>query len=122
MAKRLPNETIEQFIDRIDSKMFGFDKWITLYREDISRIAQKTRACYVLYIKGKIVYVGQTSNARSRLSTHFSGILSQYLSIGVPEDEIYCKVKYPKKYGMEAMLEKRLIKKLQPKLNLSLKG
>lgn len=117
----METETVEQFIERLDARLFRFDKWLTYYGSEVFNFPEKRRACYVLFVRNEVVYVGQTSNAKGRLGAHYSQIFGKYRSMGIPEDELYCKIKYPQKYGYEAMLEKRLIRRLQPILNLALK-
>jgi len=69
--------------------------------------------CYVIYIDGEMVYVGQTENAKMRFRTHRTkGVLK-----GVLENRIRIKIKLGRRFGEWAMTEIRLIKRLLPKLN-----
>jgi hypothetical protein len=76
-------------------------------------------ACYVVYLDGKLSYIGQTSNLQSRVSAH--GIR---LSLGGGFhtkwgyfSSVIFKIRYGSKMGDWAMREVRLIHRIQPPLN-----
>ena len=76
-------------------------------------------ACYVIYMDGVLVYVGQTSNLRTRLSNH-DFRWSYGNSIITPWghcQKLKMKVNYGRKYGDWAMRELCLIRRLKPKFN-----
>lgn len=90
--------------------------------QDILRL-RELPGCYVVYRKGEIVYIGQSNSPRFRIAQH----LSKAKTVGEetpwgPLDDIFIKIKYPSRYGYEAMLEKRLIKRLKPRLNAYMKS
>lgn len=71
--------------------------------------------CYVVFIDGALVYVGQTENAKVRFSAHRAkGVVR-----GIEFSRVTIKLKLPRKYGEWAMTELRLIKRLRPLLNRS---
>jgi hypothetical protein len=75
--------------------------------------------CYVVYCDGKPVYIGQTTNLENRLySYNFrygygGGILTPWNAC----QKLLVKYRPSKKYGDWAMIELRLIKRLQPIFN-----
>ena len=75
--------------------------------------------CYVVYVDGKPVYVGQSKDVRKRIQGHgFRDSLGG--SIFTPWGyfkECYIKVRFASKYGDWAMRELRLIHRLQPAFN-----
>ena len=92
--------------------------WIKYTVENNYTIEPKP-ACYVVYLNGKLVYVGQSANTKKRIQNHgfrfgYSNVI--YTPWGQADDVLF-KVKYTKKYGDWAMIELRLIKRLKPKYN-----
>lgn len=77
-------------------------------------------ACYALYLDGDLKYVGQTCDLRKRMAGHELEVARYSANIETPWG--YCKrlhLKYrtSRKYGDWAMVELRLIKRLQPEYN-----
>lgn len=73
------------------------------------------QCCYVLYVKGKLVYIGQTSNLKLRIRAHYAkGGLR-----GLEWADVRIKAKLGRRYGCWAMDEIRLIDRLQPSWNRS---
>jgi len=76
-------------------------------------------ACYVIYMDGRLVYIGQTSNIKTRLSNHDfrydygNAIITPWGQC----QKLKMKVNYGRRYGDWAMRELRLIKRLKPSLN-----
>lgn len=71
--------------------------------------------CYVIYINGMASYVGETSNIKIRWRAHNSTAAKRARFEG---KTVYLKIKIPRRFGEQYMLEKRLIKKMQPPLNI----
>lgn len=72
-----------------------------------------------MYVDGALVYVGQSKNVRKRLEAHKFNY-SMGAGVRTPWGwfrTLYFKVWNSKKYGDWAMVELRLIKRLQPKFN-----
>jgi excinuclease UvrABC nuclease subunit len=116
MAKRLTDyEKWEDLVYYFERHSFRYNKWIVAKGLDISRLKEKP-GCYVVYSKGVLVYIGQSNSPRFRMAQHLSrarqeGYESPWGSIN------YLLVK-----RKEAMLEKRLIRKLKPRLNFYIKS
>jgi hypothetical protein len=79
---------------------------------DIPEVA----ACYVIYADGKVIYVGSTENLASRLPHHLR--FRRYTSwVDTPWGtfrDVTVKYYPSVQYGDWAMIELRLIRKLQP--------
>ena len=98
-----------------------FDKWIRVkaekilcYRNDLFDFP----GVYVVYGNEEIVYIGQSITPRIRFFHH--KIIKNGDFFKTPWGDfvdLYIKIKYSKKYGKEAMIEKRLIFKIHPKFN-----
>lgn len=67
--------------------------------------------CYVIYIGGKVAYVGSTENLKARMAKHF------FVNRGWPTHDFILKAKFPRRLGEWAMTEIRLIRRLKPELN-----
>ncbi len=73
---------------------------------------------YVFYLNEELVYIGQTNNFSLRFNwhnIHKEGYF--WITRWGKFADFYIKIKYPPKYGKEAMIEKRLISRLRPKFN-----
>jgi excinuclease UvrABC nuclease subunit len=75
--------------------------------------------CYVFYLDDRLVYVGSTSNFRSRMSTHARScrhnmFVNRFETTWGPCQHFYIKWKPSRKFGDWLMYEARLIKRLQP--------
>jgi len=96
-------------------------RWCEYDFDDVRRWNQikQLPGVYVVYADLYPVYVGQSTNIRTRLANHrFRRGYTNYIVL--PWEKclnLTIKVKYSKKYGDWAMLELRLIKHLQPKYN-----
>jgi excinuclease UvrABC nuclease subunit len=76
--------------------------------------------CYVIFNDTNLspVYIGHSNTPKKRLSQHICEATKKgYETPWGNESSVYIKIKYSKKYGQEAMLEKRLIRKILPKFN-----
>ena len=78
-----------------------------------------TPACYAIYIRGELVYVGQTINLAGRMKTHgFSRRgagptttpWGRFFSVSAKRRRVM-------RYGDWAMVELRLIRRLNPRCN-----
>lgn len=75
--------------------------------------------CYAIYLDGKLSYIGQSVNLRSRLSsyrirpTYGTGYFTPWGQVA----DVAVKVKIGHRYGDWAMRELRLIRRLQPSMN-----
>ncbi len=74
-------------------------------------------ACYVVYSKGRHVYVGSAIHLRRRMGAHTS---SSSPWCNMPD--LTVKYRPSVKYGDWAMVELRLIRRLLPELNMQCKG
>jgi predicted GIY-YIG superfamily endonuclease len=76
---------------------------------------------YAIYFDDRLVYIGQSSNMRTRISAHcIRQGYSKYLNWGEKFNvglSCYVKVSPSIRYGDWAMRELRLIKRLQPSGN-----
>ena len=73
---------------------------------------------YVVYANENVIYVGQSSIPRIRFFHHkIYKKDGQFITSWGNFFDFYIKIKYPKNYGKESMIEKRLIYKLRPKFN-----
>jgi excinuclease UvrABC nuclease subunit len=77
-------------------------------------------ACYAISVDGRVVYVGQTLNLRSRFYSHRlakRGDIVCSPSWGELGSSVSMKAKFGQKYGDWAMREARLISRLKPRFN-----
>lgn len=78
-------------------------------------------ACYVVYLDGKLTYIGHTSNLRKRLYGGHQINFARYShTIDTPwgfADSVRVKAHFGTRYGEWAMRELRLIHKLRPPAN-----
>jgi hypothetical protein len=100
---------------------FGLDKWMIVNSWGVtSKTGLTSRpACYVIYLNREISYIGSSSDPYHRFFQH-GFFETNDGKIETPWgifDDIFCKIYYPSKFGYEAMQEKRLIRRLQPKFN-----
>lgn len=76
--------------------------------------------CYVVYAHGKPIYVGQTTNLRKRIKSYEFNYARYSNGIHTPWglcDDLFLKIRPSIRYGDWAMIELRLIKRLQPRFN-----
>ena len=96
-------------------------RWITYNVGDAGPSFRSAPGCYVVYLDGKVAYVGQTADISRRFLTGHRFRLSRYSSwINTPWGRhvgVTIKVSYSVKYGDWAMRELRLIRRLQPPQN-----
>lgn len=111
MARKLTNKDYER-------TLFSLDKWILVTGSCLSsKHIIELPAVYVIYINEELAYIGQSNTPRFRMSQHGISFYEKYETPWGIFEDVYMKIKYPSKYGKEAMIEKRLIKKLKPKFN-----
>lgn len=113
MAKRLTDREIRK-------RTIGPNKWVVFLGCELHNVWEYP-GVYVIYLDGLLSYVGQSNTPRFRFRQHGlrDGIEGYPTPWGVFKD-MYVKIKYPAKYGMEAMIEKRIIRKLKPRFNVYL--
>jgi hypothetical protein len=112
MAKRLTDE------NNFKKRIFRHNKWIFLSGWDVcAGHAHNLPGIYVIYLDGKLSYVGQSNTPKYRFCQHKFRSYEYYETPWGKFKNMYAKIKYPSKYGVEAMIEKRLIKKLKPVFN-----
>lgn len=95
-------------------------KWIVFDAGMCSLLAPAEPGCYVVYIDGKIAYIGQSINVRKRFSMHgfnFAHYSNDYDTPWGQFDSVVIKVRFGDRYGDWAMRELRLIKRIKPHLN-----
>lgn len=97
---------------------FKRDKWLYMngHRVAMKHMLDKP-GVYVVYINGILSYVGQSNTPRIRFYQHGINHFDKFETPWGEFDELYIKIKYPSSYGKEAMIEKRLLKKLKPRFN-----
>ena len=99
---------------------FEFNRWLFVSRWDvILRGITDLPAIYAIYVDQELVYIGQTNTPRFRFTQHGfkSGLGETVITPWGEFSGVYAKIKYPREYGREAMIEKRLIKRLKPRFN-----
>lgn len=79
-------------------------------------------ACYAIYMRGELVYVGQTVDLRNRFYEHnFRCGYAKNIHHPwgeLPDDaDVFLKAKFCGRYGSWAMRELRLIRRLRPTFN-----
>ncbi len=91
-------------------------RWRKLTRFDIDwgKEIPERPGVYALYLENSLLYIGSSSNLKSRLNNHPFVRRSD----SVRTDFKYLKFKVCSKYGEWLMLEARLIKRAKPPLNL----
>ena len=118
MAKRfIDSEKWKSPRAYLEANCFLPDKWRVYKGIDIFRLEEKP-GCYVIYSGGELVYIGQSNSLRFRIAQHLSK--ARCSGLETPwgnRDALLIKAKYPSIFGKEAMIEKRLIRKLKPRLN-----
>jgi excinuclease UvrABC nuclease subunit len=85
-----------------------------------SSVIPRCPGCYVIYCDGKPVYVGQTTNLNKRFKSYeinYAPFSTQIVPPWCRCDSLFIKIRPSKRYGDWAMIELRLIKKLQPIYN-----
>lgn len=95
--------------------LFG---WRTVYPERTGNVVAGP-GVYVVYVNGRVWYVGSTANLNRRFEKHEflgrrSGTKPRYSS----GDKVWIKYKECYRYGSWLMIELRLIKRLRPMFNV----
>lgn len=87
--------------------------------DERSPLFPRLPACYVVYLDGRLSYVGQTADLAKRMSAHSLriGYGGSCLSVWGGHRSIMVKVRFATSFGDWAMREARLIYRLQPPLN-----
>ena len=98
---------------------YRLNKWVYFAGHELaSFLTWDKPCCYVIYGDGKLLYIGQTNSFRHRCAQHkFSNESDHYMTPWGPYNWIYAKAFFPSRYGYEAMMEKRFIKRLRPPFN-----
>jgi len=90
--------------------------WIR-FEPDAGVCVPEVPGCYVIFGDGEVVYVGQTVNMRMRMRSHGIRIWHYSAQFKTPWgnfSELYGKRRVSKRYGDWAMVEVRLINRLNP--------
>lgn len=93
--------------------------WIIYDPTEPTRIPDEP-GCYVIYMDGVLVYIGQSVNVRSRIRSHRIQYHRYVNDIRTPWGDCRAccaKIKFSRKYGDWAMWELRLIRRIQPLCN-----
>jgi len=90
----------------------NFESWQTI---------PSSPGCYVVYGDGQVIYVGESTDLRRRIVSNHEIRFARYTNfIESPWGkftDLYVKVRESVRYGDWAMIELRLIKRLQPPHN-----
>jgi len=95
-------------------------RWIKVDPFDLPNPLPESPAVYAIFANLELVYIGETVNIRNRISTHGFYLARYSTSIrwrGKWYRDLTLKIKYSKRFGEESMAERRLIRRLSPKLN-----
>lgn len=123
MDKNRKNEINKAYKER--KFIFYYDRWLNIDQDGFlfrNGLLIKNPCCYVIYLDDVLSYIGSTNSLFHRIcqhqikETHDKKVETNW---GI-FNKVRCKVYYPSKYGYEAMLEKRLIRKLKPRFNKKL--
>ena len=118
VAKRFTEFTDREEVKFYKNGIHRKDKWICVTGGDVAaKHIWDIPAVYVIYIDGILSYVGQSNTPQFRFRQHGFGFYQKYITPWGEFDDLYAKIKHPSKYGEEAMIEKRLIRKLRPRFN-----
>ena len=90
----------------------------------IGRLPNDLIGIYSFWYRGKCIYIGQAKNQplKDRLWQHFKRCHNSSLNMWIDaygKELLYCCVRLP--YGRIDMLERKLIKRHQPRANVHLK-
>lgn len=97
-----------KYLRRCQQNDYLGERWIRW--DPYGSFLPKRPCCYVLFVNGIAVYVGQTMNLRARIQAHKTdGMLKRLGTEGVT-----MKAHFGYRYGDWLMREARLILKLQP--------
>ena len=96
---------------------FSHDKWLIRDGKNLLGGIEDKPGVYAIYLDGRLSYIGQSNTPRFRFVQHRVQHYESYHTPWGLFDELYIKIKYPSKYGKESMIEKRLIRKLEPRFN-----
>jgi len=101
--------------------------WISIDFLKNKQSLPKVSCCYVIYLDGRLVYIGSTNDLRNRFCGHafrYGYGKELFTPWGEFPDSVKFIIKYKPstRYGDWAMIEMRLIRKLQPIFNSKLKG
>ena len=80
---------------------------------------------YVVYGNDEIIYIGSSNSIRKRITSYSFNYCKYSCPVKTPWGnylKLKLKARYTKKYGEWAMIELRLIRRLQPKHNKTSKG
>lgn len=94
-------------------------KWKTWKYDSLISYLPEVPACYAVYLNGQLAYIGQTGNLYKRFAS-YKIRFSWGASIITPwgnHETVEVKFRPSIKYGDWAMIELRLIKRLQPPQN-----
>lgn len=100
-------------------------KWVTVeplkwpLDGTVLRTFPSQPGCYVVYGDGELLYIGQTSNLYKRLAAHNIryGYSNNILAPWGSFSQVVVKYRKSRRYGEWAMVEARLIKRIQPPFN-----
>jgi len=97
-------------------------RWVTVKGIDLCmHLIPQEPGCYAIYCDGEIVYIGETENLRARLSNGHELRGREYSAWVVTPwgsfKSVDVKFRLCRRFGQWAMIERRLIRRLQPKFN-----
>ena len=95
-------------------------RWVSFTPDDTN--VPPLPACYVVYLDGKLSYIGQTTDLRRMWLNHKIEICRYSRAVQTPwgrHVDVLFKVRFSTRYGDWAMREQRLIMRLQPPMNCS---
>lgn len=94
-------------------------KWLTFHVGVSDPLFPRAPACYVVYLDGRLSYIGQASDLAVRMSAHGIrvGYGAEVLTKWGSFRSVVVKARFSNRLGDWAMREIRLIHRLQPPLN-----
>jgi hypothetical protein len=95
--------------------------WVTVHDPLEPGVFPSIAACYVVILNGTFMYIGSTESLRMRFLGHsidWHPYDANYLTPWGSADSVVVKYRPTRKYGDWAMVELRLIRRLQPVLNV----
>jgi hypothetical protein len=106
-------------IDHLKKRLIGSRRWLRFYGHEVcAGQVWEQPAVYAIYLDGILSYVGHSNTPRFRFVQHgFKNEADSYQTPWGCFKEMIVKMKYPRQYGREAMIEKRLLRRLRPRFN-----
>lgn len=91
-------------------------RWVTARADEDLFNLPRVSACYVIYASGRLVYIGSTENLRSRVGGYLKvpRYSNEFVTPWGRHMRVVVKYRPSRRYGDWAMVELRLIRRLQP--------